>query len=53
MDYHFQELRLSRAFAVEFEKFAAENLKLIPSNVMEAYLKLKEQYDYEINRNLS
>ena len=49
MDYHFQELRLSRAFAVEFEKWAMENPKLIPTNVMESYMKLKQQYEIEIS----
>jgi hypothetical protein len=52
-DNYFAEIRLSRAFAVEFEKFAIDNPKLIPSNLMEAYSKLKKEYEFQINRNLS
>ena len=53
IDHQFAEIRLSRAFAVEFEKFAIDNPKLIPSNLMEAYSKLKTEYEFQISRNLS
>jgi hypothetical protein len=52
-DHQFAEIRLSRAFAVEFEKFWRENPQVIPPEVLKAYMLLKQEYEWQINRNLS
>ena len=53
MEDYFTEMRLSRAFACEFDKFLNENPKLVPTELREAYRKLKEHYDYEMSKELS
>jgi hypothetical protein len=53
MEAYFQELRLSRAFSIEFEKFWQENPTLIPADLLKAYMLLKQQYELEINGNIS
>ena len=47
------EMRLSRAFAVEFDKFWKENPEKVPPELLKAYMLLKQHYDYCIERNLS
>lgn len=53
MEDYFLEMRLSRAFACEFEKFLNENPKLIPTDLLDAYMKLKKYYEVEMEKNLS
>jgi hypothetical protein len=53
MEEYFKELRLSRAFACEFEKFIGENPKLVPTELVESYTKLKEHYQFEMDSNIS
>lgn len=43
------EIRLSRAFAVEFDKFWQENPKLIPSELLKTYILLKQEYENQIS----
>lgn len=50
---YFKEMRLSRAFACEFEKFLLENPKLVPGDLLNAYTLLKQHYEYEMSRELS
>ena len=47
------EVRLSRAFAVEFDKFWKEHPEQIPPELMKAYMLLKQHYDYCMNKELS
>lgn len=53
MEDYFEEIRLSREFACSFDKFLNENPKLVPTELREAYLKLKQHYEYEMENNLS
>ena len=53
MEDYYIEMRLSRAFACEFDKFINENPKLVPTELREAYLKLKQHYEYEMSKELS
>jgi len=53
MEDYLIEMKLSRAFACEFEKFCTENRKLIPSDLFEAYMSLKQHYQNEIEKNIS
>jgi hypothetical protein len=53
MEDYFVEMRLSRAFAREFDKFWQENPKLIPSELLQSYMLLKQHYEYEISKELS
>ena len=50
---NFAELRLSRAFAVEFDKFWQENPTLIPADLLKAYMLLKQEYESQMARELS
>lgn len=47
------EIRLSRAFAVEFEKFWQENPEKVPPELLKTYMLLKQHYEYCINKELS
>lgn len=47
------EIRLSRAFAVEFDKFWRENPKLVPADLLKSYMLLKQHYEEQIERELS
>jgi len=53
MEDYFTEMRLSRAFACEFDKFLNENPKLVPTELRETYLKLKQHYEFEMSKELS
>lgn len=53
MDYILTEIRLSRNFACEFEKFMLENPKLVPAELLESYIVLKKHYEDCMNRELS
>jgi hypothetical protein len=53
MEDYFREMRLSRAFACEFDKFWKENPKLIPSELLQAYMLLKQHYEFEMSKELS
>lgn len=53
MDDIIIEIRLSRAFACEFQKFWQENPDLVSKELVAEYLKLKQHYDYCINKELS
>ncbi len=53
MEDYFKEMRLSREFACEFEKFWKENPKLIPSDLLKAYMLLKQHYEVEMSKELS
>ena len=43
------EIRLSRVFSIEFDKFWQENPKLIPSELLKAYMLLKQEYENQIS----
>ena len=50
------EMRLSRAFANEFDKYLqslAFNITPLPPELLEAYNKLKAHYQFEMDRELS
>lgn len=49
----FTEMRLSRAFAVEFDKFWQENPQLIPPELLKSYMLLKQEYERQMARELS
>lgn len=49
----FKEMRYSRAFACEFDKFWRENPTLIPPELLKAYMLLKQEYERQITRELS
>jgi hypothetical protein len=55
MEDYFTEMRLSRAFAREFDQFIKSQHMVIPlpEELLEAYRKLKEHYEYEMEKNLS
>lgn len=53
MEDYFLEMRLSRAFACEFDKFLNENPKLIPTDLLNAYMQLKKHYEVEMAKELS
>lgn len=48
--YHYEEIRLSREFANEFDKFWKENSKLIPSVLIKQYMLLKQHYELQIEQ---
>lgn len=48
--YYYEEIRLSRQFANEFDKFWRENSKLIPSDLIKQYMLLKQHYEQEIEQ---
>jgi len=56
MEDYFEEMRLSRAFACEFDAYfnwcRAQNVHL-PDELRDAYLKLKNHYDIEMSKELS
>lgn len=52
-DSFFKEMRLSRAFSVEFDKFWKQNPELIPPDLLKAYILLKQEYDIQMARELS
>ena len=53
MDEFIMEMRLSRAFAVEFDKFWRENPEKVTPELLKAYMLLKQHYDYCMSRNLT
>ena len=53
MNEFIQELRLGRAFAVEFDKFWKQNPEKVPPELLKAYMLLKQHYDYCISKELS
>jgi hypothetical protein len=53
MDYILEEMRLSRAFACQFEKFWRENPDKVTKELLTVYLQLKKHYDDCISKELS
>ena len=56
MEEYFEEMRLSRAFACEFEEYLKSlsiNVTPLPPELLEAYQKLKQHYEMEMARELS
>ena len=49
----FIEVRLSREFANEFEKFWKENPEKVTPELLKTYMLLKQHYEYCINKELS
>lgn len=48
MSDYIDEVKLSRAFALEFDKFWRENPEAIPPELLKAYMLLKQKYQSDI-----
>ena len=53
MEDYFIEMKLSRAFACEFENFWRENPEKVTPELLKAYMMLKQHYQLEMEKNLS
>ena len=53
MDDLLLEVKFSRAFAVEFEKFWRENPEKVTPELLKTYMMLKQHYEYCMNKELS
>lgn len=47
------EIRLSRAFACEFENFWRDNPEKVTPELLKAYMLLKQHYEYEMSKEMS
>jgi hypothetical protein len=47
------EVKFSRAFAVEFDKFWRENPEKVTPELLKAYMLLKQHYDNCMSKELS
>ncbi len=55
MEDYFKEMRLSREFACQFDKFISDNVDRIelPHDLVKAFNDLKQHYEVEMEKNLS
>ena len=55
MEDYFTEMRLSRAFAREFDNFIKSQhvVTQLPPGLLEAYRNLKQHYELEMSKELS
>ena len=53
MDDLLLEVKFSRAFACEFEKFWRENPEKVTPELLKTYMMLKQHYEYCMNKELS
>lgn len=56
MEDYFLEMRLSRAFACQFDEYLTwcqRNNVYLPPDLVNSYVELKKHYDVEMEKNLS